>query len=681
VVSAAYTSVCTYNITSYGAVGNGSTDNTTAINNAFAAAAAASPKCSVEIPAGTFNYSNQLNMNGITVFGFGSTSILNSTNTNASAITMQGSGPSLSNLVILGTGTTRTAGSAQSMIWVQNASNFTVNNILIDGGSCTGVWDNGSSNGVIENVTVHNTLADSITNTNGANNVTVQNNLVYNSGDDGYSNNSYVGDGNQVNNITETQNTFLSGNARGMECSGCRNTTFTGNYIDNTSGYSDLWIASESSSYQTQAVSAITATGNTLVHGGPNQGAIEYWSESSSNSISSITINGNQWYNTTTFTANQITGSGTLSGFNIENSNAYINPVSFGTYPGSCTSCTMSNNTTYATSAYPGPIAPPLGGTVPIFSLPSGTYTLPQTLTLNEVTSGDAITYCTTSSGTCTPATAYSSALTISASEVVCSRGTNSASTLAVPSATVCATYTSSSAPPALTQCGQWNTNPYPTTPTVNTINVGGTVQQAAWCYYASVPATTNCSTTDTYGNGVTAWGPASSSVISVGQIGSAHPGLVTGLSAGTASSTATVTGGVSCSSWGWTVNNVTPTLSSAAMVIQSGGSSVPVGGTAQMCVNLAYVSPTENTQVCGSGTDAYGTAVNTYTSSSPSNATIGSSTGILTGVATGSTTVQASVNSGAYTPSLAVSVVMPSVTPAGLQQGNAILQGSGLIQ
>ena len=107
----------------------------------------------------------------------------------------------------------------------------------------------------------------------------------------------------------------------------------------------------------------------------------------------------------------------------------------------------------------------------------------------------------------------------------------------------------------------------------------------------------------------------------------------------------------------------------------------MPVGGNVTMCVNLGYTSPTENTQVCGSGTDAYGTTVNTYTSSSPSNATIVSSTGILTGVATGSTTVQASVNSGAYTPSLAVSVVMPSVTPAGLQQGNAILQGSGLIQ
>ena len=433
---------CIDNITSYGAVGNGSTDNTTAINKAFAAAAAASPKCSVEIPAGTFNYSNQLNMNGITVFGLGSTSILNSTNTNASAITMQGSGPSLSNLVILGTGTTRTAGSAQSMIWVQNASNFTVNNILIDGGSCTGVWDNGSSNGVIENVTVHNTLADSITNTNGANNVTVQNNLVYNSGDDGYSNNSYSTDSNQVNNITEKQNTFLSGNARGMECSGCKQTTFTGNYIDNTSGYSDIWIASEDGAYVTQAVSAITVTGNTLVHGGPNQGAIEYWSTTSGqNSISNVTVNGNQWYNTTTFTANQVTGNGTLSGITIQNNNAYINPVSFGSAPSNCTGCSFTNNTTYAPSAYPGAIAPPLGGTVPIFSLPSGTYKLPQTLTLDEVTSGDTMSYCTVGSGTCTPSTTYGGAITISTPEVVCAMGTNSSSTIPVPSVVVCTTY------------------------------------------------------------------------------------------------------------------------------------------------------------------------------------------------------------------------------------------------
>jgi hypothetical protein len=180
------------------------------------------------------------------------------------------------------------------------------------------------------------------------------------------------------------------------------------------------------------------------VHGGSAQGAVLLWSETAgTNTVSNVTLNGNQWYDTTTFTANQIAGAGLLSNILIENSSAYINPVSFYSYQatGSGNSITQNNNTTYATTAYPGPIAPPLAGTVPIFSLPSGTYTLPQTLTLNEPTSGDTMSYCTTASGTCTPTTAYSSSITISAPETVCAIGTNNSSVIAVPSAVVCATY------------------------------------------------------------------------------------------------------------------------------------------------------------------------------------------------------------------------------------------------
>ena len=688
VVSANYTSGCVDNITSYGAVGNGSTDNTTAIQNAFNAAASASPQCSVEIPNGTFNHSGTITATGISVFGLGSGSILQATNVNTQAVILLGTSPSLTNLVVNGTGTSRQTSANPSAVLigfnssgsVVATSNFVVNNVAICCAENVGIYNFASNGGTVENVTVHNTYADSITNVEGANNILEQNNLIYNSGDDGMSNNSYTSDSTTVNHITITENTVLPGSARGLECSGCSNATFTNNWVDHDDSDADLFISSETSSYQTKAVSNITATGNTFVRGGPGQGAVEIWADGSSNSVTNVTLNNNTWYNTLTFTGIQLAGAGTVSGIAISDSNAYINPVAFCTDQisgGSCASSphvsSYSNNNTFNTTTAPGPSYG--AGTVPIFSLPSGNYTLPQTLTLNEPTASDTMAYCTTTGTSCTPGTAYGSSITISTPQTICALGTNSAGEIPVASAVVCATYNAGSLPPPLTQCYQANA----CSPD-NTLNVGGTCQQQATCYYASLPApgTTNCSTTDAYGNGVTAWGPASSSVISVGQIGSAHPGLITGLSAGTASSTATVTGGVSCSSWNWTVNNVTPTLSSAAMVIQAGGSSVPVGGTAQMCVNLAYVSPTENTQVCGSGTDAYGTTVNTYTSSSPSNATIVSSTGILTGVATGSTTVQASVNSGAYTPSLAVSVVVPSVTPAGLMQGAALLQGNG---
>jgi Chitobiase/beta-hexosaminidase C-terminal domain/Pectate lyase superfamily protein len=443
---------CVYNITSYGAVGNGSTDNTTAINNAFSAAAAASPKCSVEIPAGTFNHSNVLVMTGISVFGLGSASILQATTAASESIMLLGTNPSLSNLVLLGTGTTRNTSVNPSAIVVgYNAAGaqvattgFTINNVYINGASNTGIYDLGGSNGTIENMTVTNTLADSITNVLGANNILEQNNLIYNSGDDGMSNNSYANDpgGETVNHITINQNTELLGHARGLEVSGGNTITFSNNYVDQNDGDADMFISSECSSYQTQTDNNITVTGNTFVRGGPNQGGLELWADCSSNTIENVTINNNNWYNTITFTAVQAAGAGLLSNIMIENSNAYINPVSFysNSASGGSNTITQTNNKTFNTTSTLPP--PPPSGTVPIFSLPSGTYTLPQTITLNEPTSSDTMTYCTTSGTSCTPTTAYGSSITISTPQTVCALGTNNSSEIAVPSAKVCATYT-----------------------------------------------------------------------------------------------------------------------------------------------------------------------------------------------------------------------------------------------
>ena len=64
------------------------------------------------------------------------------------------------------------------------------------------------------------------------------------------------------------------------------------------------------------------------------------------------------------------------------------------------------------------------------------------------------------------------------------------------------------------------------------------------------------------------------------------------------------------------------------------------IGGTAQACANMTYTNPTANTQVCGAGTDAYGTSPSNYTSCVPANATMNSTTGVLTGVAAGSTNI-----------------------------------------
>ncbi len=289
-------STASCSITSFGAVGDGVTNNATAIQNTFNYAA--TNKCTALIPAGTFAYSGTLTAKAIAVAGTGAGSILKALDTNNEALTLTGSGGSISNLVLLGTGTTRNVTYQAAMIWINNATNFTVQNVLINGGSCVGIYNAGGQNGVIENNTVENTLADSITNTNGASGITVKGNRVVNSGDDGISNNSYLQDSNTVHNITVQGNTILKNKwGRGLEVSGGSNISFIGNYVDNLDGYADMYVASEAE-WNTQNVSTISVTGNTFVDGGPNQGtAIIYNSEAGSTTISGVTISANQFVN------------------------------------------------------------------------------------------------------------------------------------------------------------------------------------------------------------------------------------------------------------------------------------------------------------------------------------------------------------------------------------------------
>jgi hypothetical protein len=346
-------------VTSFGAVADGTTDNAAAIQNAFNAAK--SSQCTVLIPAGTFAYSGTLTADGIAITGVGAASILKALDAGNEALTMTGSGGSVSNLHLEGTGTARLTTYQSAMIWINGAQNFTVRNMLIDGGSCVGIYDAGGQNGVIENNTVENTLADSITNTNGASGIIVRQNRVINSGDDDFSNNSYNGDGNTVHDITVEWNTAIgNANGRGLEVSGGSNITFNENYVDNTDGYADVYISSESE-WNTQSVSQVTVSGNTLVDSGPNQGSIiVYNSEPGSQTISNVTIQVNQIVSPAWIPV-QIAGSGVETSVLVNNNTAYFSGQ-FSVTQNSAASPTFNNNAVMAPSSYSAPAVLPGGG-------------------------------------------------------------------------------------------------------------------------------------------------------------------------------------------------------------------------------------------------------------------------------------------------------------------------------
>jgi hypothetical protein len=88
----------------------------------------------------------------------------------------------------------------------------------------------------------------------------VKGNRVLNSSDDGVSNNSYVGDPGTVHDITAEGNTIFNNVwGRGLEVSGGSSITSTGNYVDNTDGYADVYICSEYQ-WNTQSVAKAAKT-------------------------------------------------------------------------------------------------------------------------------------------------------------------------------------------------------------------------------------------------------------------------------------------------------------------------------------------------------------------------------------------------------------------------------------
>jgi hypothetical protein len=348
----------TCSITSFGAVGDGVTDNAIAIQNTFNYAAA--NHCIALIPAGTFAYSGAITATSIAVAGAGATSILAPLTLRNEALTLSGNSGSVSNLVMVSTATSRLTTPQSGMILAYNATNYYIENVLINNSSSTGIMSYNSSGGYILNNTIENTLADSITQIDGSYNITVSGNRILNSGDDGISNNSYVGEP-LVHDITVQGNTVLNNaGGRGLEVSGGSNISFTGNYVDNSDGYADVYIASESE-WNTQGINNVTASGNSLFDSGPDQGSVfVYDSQGSTYSITGVTVSGNQFANPL-YVAVQFAGDGSETGIEIENNTDY-STGQFSASGNTSATFTESGNQVLAPSAYSTALVPTGGG-------------------------------------------------------------------------------------------------------------------------------------------------------------------------------------------------------------------------------------------------------------------------------------------------------------------------------
>jgi polygalacturonase len=144
----------TVNVRAYGAMGDGTTDDTAAIQNAIAAAKASGEK--VLFPAGTYLHTNVLTANGVGLVGVGGASVLLANNPAASAVILSGMSPSIQNLVInsapAGSGSFA-QGTNTTTLAVVAAQNFVVQGItVLQGQSRPGAYLQQSSIGQVTSV-------------------------------------------------------------------------------------------------------------------------------------------------------------------------------------------------------------------------------------------------------------------------------------------------------------------------------------------------------------------------------------------------------------------------------------------------------------------------------------------------------------------------------------------------
>lgn len=355
-------------ITDFGAVGNGSTNNQTAIQNCLNQAAAGH---SVFIPPGTFNHSGMLTMpqGCLGILGAGETAILKATTYGQEALRIVGDDFFLHDFQLRGHGGARLSTPASQKIWLDDVDGFEIYNLWIRLTTTGGCFIQGSSNGYVHHNLIEDTHADSIHCVHGnsvSHDIDVAHNTIRRSGDDGVACVSGTGPTGARNyNLTFRNNDIRFNTAgRGIGVIGGLDIFVTNNVIhggtqQSGSGGAGIIVASESA-YNTPGNNRVCVSGNLLVDCGSSQNNPGHHSIHISSSVSGQ-INDNIRVANNTIQNPRRGGIGLTGGaeININHyNNTFINPTSWGNFVNSNT----NGNTTVSTTPVTGCPPPALGG-------------------------------------------------------------------------------------------------------------------------------------------------------------------------------------------------------------------------------------------------------------------------------------------------------------------------------
>ena len=276
----------------FGAVGNGSTDDSDALNTAFSKA----PQGSTVVLTSGKTYAHndilRIEVPGLRVTGGGR---LLATNEERSGVWIDADHVVMEYVTLEISSTTKRWTEYEKMkLRLMDHDGIVVRGVNIDGSAAAGIFVGDCHNFVIDRVVVRDTRADAIHTTEGSSYGTIIRPRIYNPGDDGVAFVSYNSDSSPVNNMLLQSPVFLgSDHGRAYSVVGGHDITMNDLYAKESDA-AGLYIASEDN-YDTMSVRNIRVNGASFIRCNQNDsthhGSVLIYNGQSDETVEDIRIN------------------------------------------------------------------------------------------------------------------------------------------------------------------------------------------------------------------------------------------------------------------------------------------------------------------------------------------------------------------------------------------------------